>query len=195
MNFNINHTVRVQLTDNGRALHKEEHLNFWGNSGHPKAPEYVPPKEDIQGWSEWQLWVLMEAFGSYMQLGFDLPFNPTIELVPDESMNNEDQRLVLGEDDKLILVYKQDLSAEQIAHLKTSLDNQNIRAAIIVGCDQAYIQRNPATIYAENLGGKTLSSPQPAAQANDLGAMGAGETTPASSPAGQNQIKSEDECR
>jgi hypothetical protein len=72
--FNINSTVRVKLTDKGRHVHRIKYSRL----GH----EYVPPKEDPEGWSEWQLWVLMHDFGDSMSLGFNnLPFETSIQFI------------------------------------------------------------------------------------------------------------------
>ena len=74
--FNVNDRVRVKLTDRGREIHDE----FWCDHPIPLARVYSPPKEDDEGWSEWQLWVLMETFGP--ELGYILdepPFEPNIE--------------------------------------------------------------------------------------------------------------------
>jgi hypothetical protein len=83
--FNINDTVRVRLTDHGRAVLRDgwqsttdtyfatpEQLAIRG--------EYKPPKEDAHGWSEWQLWALMEAFGEHTGLGCRLAFETEIEI-------------------------------------------------------------------------------------------------------------------
>jgi hypothetical protein len=40
----------------------------------------VPPKEDAEGWSEWQLWVLMQEFGPHMGLGFLAVIETEIEV-------------------------------------------------------------------------------------------------------------------
>lgn len=81
MEFNVNDKVRVKLTPIGKTIHAADHALFWASCGHPSPPEYQPPKEDADGWSEWQLWVLMEAFGKHMHIGCKLPFETAIELV------------------------------------------------------------------------------------------------------------------
>lgn len=58
--INLNDKVRVKLTDHGRAVCQKH----WGE----------PPKEDADGWSTWQLWVLMQEFGQHMYLGCPSPF-------------------------------------------------------------------------------------------------------------------------
>jgi len=73
MKFNINHKVKIKLTDYGRRVLKRDHEEFWGqlNIMNPKVkiPEYTPIKEDKDGWSEWQLWHLMEQLGKYAGMG------------------------------------------------------------------------------------------------------------------------------
>jgi len=65
--LNVNSTVRVKLTDHGRAVYQKH----WGE----------PPKEDADGWSTWQLWVLMQAFGPHITFGFTSLFDPEIEVM------------------------------------------------------------------------------------------------------------------
>lgn len=81
MKFNINEKVRVKLTDHGRAVHAADNDAFWSSIQHPSPPPYTPPKEDAEGWSEWQLWTLMEAFGKHTHIGCNNCFETTIELV------------------------------------------------------------------------------------------------------------------
>ena len=79
--FNVNHTVRVQLTDEGRQLLREGHQRLWADW--PKPPyEYSEPKEDADGWSEWQLWSLMHDLGPHCVMGNPAPFKTTIEFRP-----------------------------------------------------------------------------------------------------------------
>jgi hypothetical protein len=52
MIFNINDRVKVKLTLYGRSKLFENEF-------------YFLPEEDEDGWSEWQLWVLMEQLGKY----------------------------------------------------------------------------------------------------------------------------------
>ena len=80
MQFNINEIVRVRLTDHGRAMHKADHKIFWDSVGVLISPSYVPPKEDENGWSEWQLWSLMQSFGNHLSLGGKNCFETTIEI-------------------------------------------------------------------------------------------------------------------
>lgn len=75
--FNINHCVRVRLTDMGRELHAADHVKFWAQR--LQNFPYSPPKEDAEGWSKWQLWALMECFGQHVGLGMKEPMFTEIE--------------------------------------------------------------------------------------------------------------------
>ena len=85
MKFNINDTVRVRLTDHGRAVLRqdwESTTNIYYGRPEQRAirGEYKPPKEDENGWSEWQLWALMNAFGEHTWLASQLCLETTIEI-------------------------------------------------------------------------------------------------------------------
>lgn len=81
VSFNINHCVRVRLTDFGRKIHRQQFRKL--NSSLPLESElkYMPPSEDENGWSEWQMWILMMRFGEHMGMGGDIPFETTIEML------------------------------------------------------------------------------------------------------------------
>ena len=83
LTINVNGKDRVRLTDKGREILREQHENLYRALRDPGAPtwEYVPPTEDADGWSEWQLWDLMSRFGPYIHLGFDPPFETNIRIV------------------------------------------------------------------------------------------------------------------
>ena len=87
MDFNINHKVRVKLTDEGREALKKRHRDFWSEVGRPSEP-YTPPIEDAEGWSEWQLWCLMQELGAYFMLGVNAPIETTIQFVVPEQTPN-----------------------------------------------------------------------------------------------------------
>ena len=53
--FNANHYVKVQLTEEGHRIYKE--------TPHMLTEE---PVENKEGWSIWQMWVLMGMFGPHM---------------------------------------------------------------------------------------------------------------------------------
>lgn len=68
--FNINHIVRVKLTDYGKELIAKD----------PDGP--YPYTVDEDGWSEFQLWVLMDIFGRHCFCGsVKLPFETEMKVV------------------------------------------------------------------------------------------------------------------
>lgn len=68
MKININDTVRVKLTDTGRAMLVEQDMRAY------KLPE-------ADGYTEFHLWELMQVFGSAMFHGNpNLPFETNMEL-------------------------------------------------------------------------------------------------------------------
>ena len=77
--FNINDTVYVKLTNFGKQILKDQHdeLNKFGKE---VLGEFKPLAEDADGWSKWQLWILMERFGSKFNIGGPLPFETTIKV-------------------------------------------------------------------------------------------------------------------
>lgn len=76
MRFNINSPVRVRLTAKGRDYLRSAHNAFY------------LPKEDENGWSDWQLWTLMQAFGPHVGPGFDNMFETEIEIVEMDQVND-----------------------------------------------------------------------------------------------------------
>lgn len=79
--FNINQCVRVKLTDFGRRIHRQRFRELNARLPLRANLKYAPPEEDADGWSVWQLWMLMECFGSHCLLGCENPFECDIELV------------------------------------------------------------------------------------------------------------------
>jgi hypothetical protein len=77
--FNINNYVRVRLTDAGRARHRKNHEDR--SCGRTYWPPYRLPREDSDGWSEWQMWDLMSEFGTMTYNGSDPPFETEIEII------------------------------------------------------------------------------------------------------------------
>jgi hypothetical protein len=79
--FNINHNVKVKLTNVGRKIHRDQHDELYGRLRRTPGAmpfEYTSPREDADGWSTWQLWVLMETFGNHMGMGAEVPFETEI---------------------------------------------------------------------------------------------------------------------
>ena len=74
MKVNINEYVKVKLTEEGFAILRQQHQDFWESIGKPEHP-YIEPKVDEEGYSKFQLHVLMNQFGSHMRLGRLSPFD------------------------------------------------------------------------------------------------------------------------
>lgn len=72
--FNINDSVWVKLTESGREWYKAEYQKRTGVDSLPRIQE-------VNGWSRWQLWDLMNMFGERLVMGFDLPFDTEMSLV------------------------------------------------------------------------------------------------------------------
>ena len=80
MKFNMNDCVKVKLTIKGREAHRKNHENLIMRFPNLKL-KYVPPKEDDEGYSKWQLWCLMEEFGKHVHIGMDSLFDSDIETI------------------------------------------------------------------------------------------------------------------
>lgn len=80
LKFNLNSKIRVRLTDYGRLKLRENHIEFWKKHGQPFR-DYQAPKEDNEGWSEWQMHSLIEQLGYLCLPGSPLPFETEIEMV------------------------------------------------------------------------------------------------------------------
>ncbi len=78
MKFNINGYVRVRLTPLGLEKLKEEHeqLRLFCSA----IGEFTPPKTDSEGYSKWQMWLLMQSLGQYCRPGSELPFETEIKI-------------------------------------------------------------------------------------------------------------------
>lgn len=78
--INVNHTVRVKLTDLGRDIlqQKAERLSarFPGLS-------WTGPSVEADGTYKTQLWGLMHDFGDHMFAGGETPFETSISIDPD----------------------------------------------------------------------------------------------------------------
>lgn len=73
--FNLNDYVWVKLTDAGRVAHR----NHWERLSFGTVHDYKPVDE-IDGWSRWQLWELMQVFGGSLYNGCNVPFETTIRM-------------------------------------------------------------------------------------------------------------------
>lgn len=78
--FNINYKVRVKLNRWGRGIYMDHYAKY--------GVECEPPERDSDGWSEFQLWNLMEIYGPHMTIGMKVPFETEIALYPENSELN-----------------------------------------------------------------------------------------------------------
>jgi len=80
--FDVNHTVRVRLTQTGLAEYRRVREEF--NAANPKAgPLALEPKLDDEGYYSDQMWSLMRDFGHLCRLFGEPPFETTILLPAD----------------------------------------------------------------------------------------------------------------
>jgi len=82
--FNINDQIRVKLTDHGRKIHREQFEELRAFCKKTSEWKYVPPAEDENGWSSWQLWCLIDLFGAHVGMGCQSPFETNIEFCVSE---------------------------------------------------------------------------------------------------------------
>jgi len=82
--FNINYCVKVKLNFAGRDIHymyqRDRNIAVNNFSIKPVPFVYKAAEEDEEGYTKWQMWNLMEVFGSCMQLGREMPFDTVILL-------------------------------------------------------------------------------------------------------------------
>lgn len=76
INFNINDSVKVKLTEVGKAelRRKNDELNLALGTN----TDYYMPLEDAEGYSTWQLWRLMSDLGHLCIMGAEPPFETKI---------------------------------------------------------------------------------------------------------------------
>lgn len=76
MRFNINHYVKVKLTEKGIEILKKQHEDIQKYA--LLLPDFEEPAKDNDGYTRFQLWVLMCTFGEHLYNGCEAPFNPEI---------------------------------------------------------------------------------------------------------------------
>jgi hypothetical protein len=83
MKININDTVKVRLTKLGRTIAAQERECIRSILARNGCVNLMLPerKPDAEGWTEWQLWDLMQVFGPRLYHGGDPPFETEIEIV------------------------------------------------------------------------------------------------------------------
>lgn len=80
--FSINESVKVRLTDFGLQILEQQHDELCASLPVKTKRVWIPPAVDADGYSEFQLWDLMNSFGSYLYLGAAiLPFETEIAFV------------------------------------------------------------------------------------------------------------------
>ena len=80
--FNVNHRVKIKLTQYGKDYLIKKHEDFC-----KKFNIYTDihiPEESEEGWSEWQLWDLMARLGNAFAGGVHLPFETNIIILTRE---------------------------------------------------------------------------------------------------------------
>ena len=88
--FNINNTVKVKLTELGKQMLEKDYNEFWsahGAGGRLDKYPYEPPKEDKDGYVEFQLWSLMYQLGRYHILGCELVID-TVILIDEKDLRD-----------------------------------------------------------------------------------------------------------
>ena len=80
MILSCNECVRVRLTALGRAQLEKNYYKIYEGLLH--TPKYNPPRE-VEGWTSFQLWELMTAFGPHITFPGELYFDLDIE-IPDK---------------------------------------------------------------------------------------------------------------
>jgi hypothetical protein len=86
ISFNLNEYVYVKLTPTGLAELEREHNEL--RSAIPSVGEYKPPTCDSNGFVKFQLWYLANRFGHLLTMGFDVPFETTIEIEVDNELTS-----------------------------------------------------------------------------------------------------------
>jgi hypothetical protein len=82
--INLNDYVLIQLRPKGRVMLAEQDAR-WSKlyaTTYGRLPTAEKQEADNDGWSRWQLWSLIEAFGPALYLGCDPPFETTIRIEP-----------------------------------------------------------------------------------------------------------------
>lgn len=78
--FNINEYVYVKLTDYGKEILRERRERFnevlISKGIEPFTTDFIKVDED--GFTQFQLWELMNIFGNFMNVSSKLPFETTI---------------------------------------------------------------------------------------------------------------------
>ena len=82
--FNINHYVKVKITDYGYSVWVDD-INSY--SSEPLTTESIlklRDRADEYGYTGFQMHVLMNLFGKHLYLGNKICFNPNIIIIPEK---------------------------------------------------------------------------------------------------------------
>ena len=74
MKVNLNNKIKVKLTEAAKTYLANRHAKLFG-----EYSKFTLPKEDKEGYSEWQLWDFIGHFGEAMQF-------PTLTCYIEESI-------------------------------------------------------------------------------------------------------------
>lgn len=74
--FNINHTVKIKITEFGQQILKDRYNKL--KEGYTHMPVYNPLPVDEDGYTKMQLWCVMEKFGNYVGMAREVPFKTKI---------------------------------------------------------------------------------------------------------------------
>jgi hypothetical protein len=88
--FNVNDTVRIKVTAEGRKAIRErtDDLNNFLRARGVEPQNLLKPRdlqEDADGWSEWQMWDVMSTLGEGMKLGAKCTFETNIQIQIDST--------------------------------------------------------------------------------------------------------------
>lgn len=84
--FNINHSVKVKVTEYGYEVWLTHENKFVQFSGTIKTVtiEELKAKQDEDGYTKFQLWDMMSIFGPKMTMGFENLIDTNIILLPEK---------------------------------------------------------------------------------------------------------------
>ncbi|MDP2599095.1 MAG: hypothetical protein Q8P49_04680 [Candidatus Liptonbacteria bacterium] len=66
LSFNVNDEVEVRLTEAGKRIYRQHHGEISRKASWNIA---IREPQEQEGWSCFQMWVLMEIFGPHMHMG------------------------------------------------------------------------------------------------------------------------------
>jgi len=81
ISFDINNYVRVRITPHGKECLRKNYDELAEQyAGGKLGFEFMLPKEDSDGWSEWQAWCLMKELGPHISMSGPVPFETEIQI-------------------------------------------------------------------------------------------------------------------